>query len=74
MYVFIVYLFIVQPILCKDVPAERKKKKHIETTTVILMVSTTNVITNITNHQFLTIKTIIIWFSVVCFGTYSTRI
>ncbi len=39
----------------------------------ILMVSTANTITIITNHQFLTIKTIQKWFSVVCFGTYIIR-
>ncbi len=38
------------------------------------MVSTTNTITNITNHQLLTIKNIKKWFPVVCFGTYSIRI
>ncbi len=32
--------------------------KTIETITEILMISTTNTITNITNHQLLTIKTI----------------
>ncbi len=48
-----------------EFPAE---KKTIEPSQKILMVSTTNTITNITNHQLLTIKTIKKMFSVVCFG------
>ncbi len=48
-------------------------KKTIDPSQKILMVSITNTITNITNHQLLTIKTIKNRFSVVCFG-YSIRI
>ncbi len=48
------------------------EKKTIKPSQKNLMVSTSNAIINITNHQLLTIKTF--FFSVVCFGTYSIRI